>query len=310
MDSLSAPIRRGPVPWQGLLLAVSLLNFWSLPTTAQLAIVSTNAEEGQDVILRIRNKPPNVRGFMWYRGEWAYYEHNIAGLGMLAGHRPGPAHSGREQINFDGSLLIKRVTLEDTGNYTLVVYLGGSKADIGFGQLNVYERVRVPTLLVSKTTVTENKDSVVLICYTNAVSIQWFFNGINLWMTRRKKLSWNDRTLTIDPVWKEDAGNYHCKVSNPISSAESEPVGLEIRDTHLLWLTLQVELFQILGPGEGQQQRMDRDTSDLDATPQCNDGDAQAILGISPPVWHTLLQASEETSPDPVLETFGTESSS
>ncbi|XP_059523403.1 carcinoembryonic antigen-related cell adhesion molecule 3-like [Myotis daubentonii] len=218
MESLSAPIGRGPVPWNWLLLAVSLLNFWSLPTTAQLAIVSTNAVEGQDVTLRIRNMPPVVRGFKWYRGEEANYEHNIARLGMLPGHRVGPAHSGREQINFDGSLLIKRVTLKDTGIYTIVVYLRGSKKEeIGFGWLNVYERVRVPTLLVSKTTVTENKDSVVLICYTNADSIQWFFNGMNLRLTRRKKLSWNDRTLTIDPVWKEDAGNYHCNVSNPIS---------------------------------------------------------------------------------------------
>ncbi|EPQ11528.1 Carcinoembryonic antigen-related cell adhesion molecule 1 [Myotis brandtii] len=138
MESLSAPVGRGPVPWNWLLLAVSLLNFWSLPTTAQLAIVSTNATEGQDVILRIRNKPPNVRGFMWYRGEEANYKHNIARLGMLQGHRPGPEHSGREQINFDGSLLIKNVTVKDTGIYTIVVYLPDSKKEIGFGRLNVY----------------------------------------------------------------------------------------------------------------------------------------------------------------------------
>ncbi|ELK29085.1 Carcinoembryonic antigen-related cell adhesion molecule 21 [Myotis davidii] len=75
----------------------------------------------------------------------------------------------------------------------------------------------------------EHKDSVVLTCYTNAVSTQWFFKGMKLRLTERMKLSWNDRTLTIDPVRREDAGNYLCEVSNPISSAESEPVELEVK---------------------------------------------------------------------------------
>uniref|UniRef100_G1QE51 Ig-like domain-containing protein n=1 Tax=Myotis lucifugus TaxID=59463 RepID=G1QE51_MYOLU len=228
MESLSAPICRGPVRWNWLLLAVSLLNFWSLPTTAQLAIVSTNAAEGKDVILSIRNMPPDVSSFMWYRGEGEKYEHNIARLGMLRRHRTGPAYSGRERINFDGSLLIKRVTQKDTGIYTVVVYLPDSIKEIGFGRLNVYEPVRVPTLIASNTTVTEHKDSVVLTCYTNAFSTQWFFNGMNLRLTEWMNLSWNDRTLTIDPVRREDAGNYQCKVSNPISSADSYPVELDI----------------------------------------------------------------------------------
>ncbi|ELK23174.1 Carcinoembryonic antigen-related cell adhesion molecule 1 [Myotis davidii] len=138
MESLSAPICRGPFTWNWLLLAVSLLNFWSLPTTAQLAIVSTNAAVGKDVILRIRNMPPVVTGFMWYRGEGANYEHNIANLGVFRRRRTGRANSGREQINFDGSLQIKRVTLKDTGIYTVVVYLPDYIKEIGFGRLNVY----------------------------------------------------------------------------------------------------------------------------------------------------------------------------
>uniref|UniRef100_G1Q7Y6 Ig-like domain-containing protein n=1 Tax=Myotis lucifugus TaxID=59463 RepID=G1Q7Y6_MYOLU len=228
MESLSAPICRGPVPWQGLLLAVSLLNFWSLPTTAQLAIVSTNAAEGQDVTLRIRNMPPNAKGFTWYRGEGANIYHNLATLGTyLRFYTTGPAHSGREQINYDGSLQLKQVTQKDTGIYTVVVYLPGCIKEIGFGQLNVYERVRVPTLIASNTIVTEHKDSVVLTCDTNAVSTQWLFNGMNLRLKERMKLSWNDRTLTIDPVRREDAGSYQCEVSNPISTAYSAPVELD-----------------------------------------------------------------------------------
>uniref|UniRef100_G1QE27 Ig-like domain-containing protein n=1 Tax=Myotis lucifugus TaxID=59463 RepID=G1QE27_MYOLU len=230
MESLSAPICRGPLPWQGLFLAVSLLNFWSLPTTAQLAIVSTNAAEGKDVILRIHNMPPDNIGFVWYRGEGANYRHTIASLAFhIRTYSTGRAYSGREQINFDGSLLIKRVTLKDTGIYTVVVYLRDYKKEIGFGRLNVYEPVRVATLIASNTIVTEHKDSVVLTCYTNAVSTQWFFNGMNLRLKERMKLSWNDRTLTIDPVRREDAGSYQCEVSNPISTAYSAPVELDVK---------------------------------------------------------------------------------
>ncbi|XP_059523421.1 carcinoembryonic antigen-related cell adhesion molecule 21-like [Myotis daubentonii] len=173
--------------------------------------------------------PPDDRGFVWYRGKGANYKHKIARLGTSLRHRTGPAHSGREHINFDGSLLIKGVSLKDTGIYTVAVYLPGYIKEIGFGRLNVYKPVRVPPLQASNTTVTENKDSVVLNCYTNAGSTQWFFNGMNLQLTERMKLSWSNRTLTIDPVRREDAGNYQCEVSNPISSAESDAVELDVK---------------------------------------------------------------------------------
>ncbi|KAM7059463.1 cell adhesion molecule CEACAM21-like isoform 1-T1 [Molossus nigricans] len=230
MESPSAPTRRGLVPWQGLLLAVSLLTVWSPPATAQLSIVSTNAAEGKDVLLRIRNKPPDAMGFMWYRGEGARSNRNIGSIAMdLRAYATGPAYSGREKINNDGSMLLKKVTRKDAGYYTIVAYLHDSKKEIGFGRLNVYQPVRVPTLLASNTTVTEHKDSVVMTCYTNAVSTQWLFNAESLRLTERMKLSWRNRTLTIDPVRREDAGYYQCEVSNPISSCESEPLGLDVK---------------------------------------------------------------------------------
>ncbi|XP_006100555.1 carcinoembryonic antigen-related cell adhesion molecule 1-like [Myotis lucifugus] len=163
--------------------------------------------------------PLNARGFMGYRGEGANYKHKIARLGLFPGHRTGPAYSGQEQINFDGSLQLQRLTQNDTGIYIVLLYIPSILKEIGFERLNVYEPLILPTLLASNTTVTEHKDSVVLTCHTNAVSIQWFFNGMNLWLTERMKLSWNDRTLTIDPVRREDAGKYHCVASNPIVTA-------------------------------------------------------------------------------------------
>ncbi|KAM8774172.1 cell adhesion molecule CEACAM21-like [Rhynchonycteris naso] len=230
MESPSAPANKPLVPWQRLLLAVSLLTFWNPPITAQFTIVSTIAAEGKDVLLRIRNKPSDVIGYMWYRGEGTHSKRNIGSTAMdLRVYATGPAYSGREKINYDGSLLVKKVTMKDAGYYTVVAYLDDSKKEIGFGRLTVYQPVRVPTLLASNTTVTENKDAVVLTCYTNGISTQWFFNGMGLRLTERMKLSWRNRTLTIDPVRREDAGSYQCEVSNPVSSRESAPIELDVK---------------------------------------------------------------------------------
>ncbi|XP_045701295.1 carcinoembryonic antigen-related cell adhesion molecule 21-like isoform X2 [Phyllostomus hastatus] len=91
------------------------------------------------------------------------------------------------------------------------------------------EPVRMPILLASNTTFTENKGAVVLTCYTDELTLQWLFNGLQLQLTERMKLSEDHRNLTIDPVKREDAGNYQCEVFNPISSFASVPVELDVK---------------------------------------------------------------------------------
>ncbi|XP_016066924.1 PREDICTED: carcinoembryonic antigen-related cell adhesion molecule 3 [Miniopterus natalensis] len=123
MDSPLAPTCRGRVPWQGLLLTVSLLTFWSPPTTAQLSVelVPPNAAEGKDVLLRVHNLPGSLVGYAWYKGESMDISHQIASY-VIDTHEihPGPLYSGQETIYPNGSLLFQKVTLKDTGNYTLL----------------------------------------------------------------------------------------------------------------------------------------------------------------------------------------------
>ncbi|XP_066122795.1 carcinoembryonic antigen-related cell adhesion molecule 21-like [Saccopteryx bilineata] len=137
--------------------------------------------------------------------------------------------SNREEHKDDGFLTMKKVTLKDSGDYTVVVHLRNGRKEIGFGRLTVYEPLRVPTLLASKTTVTENKDAVEFTCYTNGITTHWLFNAVTLKLTDRMKLSPDNRVLTIDPVRREDAGSYQCEVSNPQSSTESWPVELNVK---------------------------------------------------------------------------------
>ncbi|XP_045693644.1 carcinoembryonic antigen-related cell adhesion molecule 21-like [Phyllostomus hastatus] len=230
MGSPSVSTHRGLVLWQGLLLVVSILNYWCPPTTAQFAVVLTNAAEGTNVSLHLHNTPPDVSSFVWYRGEGAKPYNKIATFDVnQKTHVRGPAYTGQEEILYDGSLMLTNVTLNDTGNYTVEVYPGGSVREVRFGQLRVYELVKIPILLATNFTSTEEKDVVVFICHTNAVSVQWLFNGMNLQLSERKKLSEDHRSLTIDPIQREDVGYYRCRASNPISYAESWALELQVQ---------------------------------------------------------------------------------
>ncbi|XP_028384900.1 carcinoembryonic antigen-related cell adhesion molecule 21-like [Phyllostomus discolor] len=230
MGSPSVSTHRGLVPWQGLLLVVSILNYWCTSTAAQFAVVPTNAAEGTTVSLRLHNTPPNVTSFVWYRGEGANPYNKISTFDVnQKTHVSGPANSGREEIIYDGSLMFTNVTLNDTGNYTVEVFPGGSVREVRFGQLHVYELVRMPTFLFSNITSIDNKDVAVLICHTNAVSIQWLFDGMDLQLSETRKLSEDNRSLTIDPIQREDVGLYQCRASNPISYAESWDLELQVQ---------------------------------------------------------------------------------
>ncbi|XP_006771857.2 PREDICTED: carcinoembryonic antigen-related cell adhesion molecule 1-like, partial [Myotis davidii] len=376
MESPSGPAHRGLVPMQGLLLAASLLIFWSLPTTAQLTIESVppNAAEGKDVLLRVHNLPGNLFGYTWYKGEIVDSSCQIISYVIDTQTTTlGPASSGRETIYPNGSLLFQKVTLKDTGYYSLqqwkdlqskrvtgqlhvyaelpkpsitsnnslpeehkdpVVltceplvsegecgpytdqtfpfplitscvalfsapdgpdaptispsdshYLRGTNLNLscqaasnppaqyswlinGSSQhptqelfipkitahdsgsytclahnsvtglnrttvmtITVYGPGGKPSIRASNATVTEHKDAVVLTCLTNdrGISIRWLFENQNLLLTDRMKLSQGNSTLTIDPVRREDAGDYQCEVFNPVSSGKSEPLRLDVQ---------------------------------------------------------------------------------
>ncbi|KAM5297490.1 cell adhesion molecule CEACAM6-like [Glossophaga mutica] len=200
---------------------VSLLTFWSLPTTAKISIASTYAAEGKDVVLHIHNKPPEVVGITWYKGKGVDLNNVIAFFILTSTfHLSAPGNNGRQILKDDGSLLLKNITIKDAGIYTVVVHFPDSKTEVGFGQLDVYEHLRVPILLASSYGVLENEDDVVLTCYTDGLSIQWLFNDMDLNFTDRMKLTMDGRRLTIDPVKREDDGGYKCKASNPIMWVE------------------------------------------------------------------------------------------
>nr|KAF6285371.1 hypothetical protein mMyoMyo1_002605 [Myotis myotis] len=169
---------------------------------------------------------------IWYKGEKIDSNLRIA---SYTAHTQavtlGPAYSQRETMYPNGSLLFQKVTLQDTGYYTLVALDKDAESIQVTGQLRVYQPVGKPALQASNATVTEHKDALVLTCLTNdrGISIRWLFKNQILPHKHRMKLSQDNNILTIDPVRREDTGSFQCEVFNPISSSKSDPLKLDVQ---------------------------------------------------------------------------------
>ncbi|XP_043291050.1 carcinoembryonic antigen-related cell adhesion molecule 6-like isoform X3 [Cervus canadensis] len=182
MERPSGPSRRGCVPWSRLLLAASLLTFWTLPTTTQLTIETEPplAAEGSNVLLLAHNVTEKTLCYFWYRGERVENIQLIASYGVATNLTTnGPAHSGQETLYPNGTLLIQNITQKDTGSYTLLILKFGLQTERQTGHLHVHHPVARPSLQASKTTVAEHEGPVVLTCLTDetGVSICWFWKA-------------------------------------------------------------------------------------------------------------------------------------
>ncbi|XP_077919296.1 cell adhesion molecule CEACAM6-like isoform X14 [Halichoerus grypus] len=233
MEPPSAPPRGGRVPWQEVLLAVSLLTFWNPPTTAQVTVESVppNAAEGKDVLLLIHNPPGDPIGYGWFRGETVEPSRQIVSYVLDTNlTTPGPAHSGRETIYPNGSLLFQNITLNDTGNYTIQISKRNLQLDQGRGQLRVFPELPKPNIASNNSDPVENVDSVVITCepQTQSTSYLWSVNNESLPASTRLQLSLDNRTLTIHGVTRNDTGPYECATRNPVSAGRSDPFTLNV----------------------------------------------------------------------------------
>ncbi|XP_051063015.1 carcinoembryonic antigen-related cell adhesion molecule 3-like [Phodopus roborovskii] len=109
-------------------------------TSAQPTVESVppSVAEGGNVTLLIHNLPENLHGFVWFKGVSVLWEHEIARYTIgRSSSDTGPAHSGRETLNSDGSLTIHNVTRNDTGLYTLRIVSADMKSEEAHAQLQV-----------------------------------------------------------------------------------------------------------------------------------------------------------------------------
>ncbi|XP_035305239.1 carcinoembryonic antigen-related cell adhesion molecule 3-like isoform X2 [Cricetulus griseus] len=92
------------------------------PTSSQPTIesVPSSVAEGTSVLLVVHNLPENLGTLFWYKGEIVFNKLEVAHHIVATNSTVlGPAHSGREIVYSNGSLLLQNVTWNDTGFYTL-----------------------------------------------------------------------------------------------------------------------------------------------------------------------------------------------
>uniref|UniRef100_A0A8B9XM13 Ig-like domain-containing protein n=1 Tax=Bos mutus grunniens TaxID=30521 RepID=A0A8B9XM13_BOSMU len=233
MEPPSGPASRRHVPWNRLLLAVSLLTFWTPPTTAQPTIETMPplAAEGSDVLLLAHNVAKNPLGYSWYRGE------RIDNSQLIVSYRvatnlttKGPTHSGREALYPNGTLLIQSVTQKDTGSYMLLVTKDDLQTERQTGQIHVHLVLPTPVITSNNSKPWEHKDTVVLTCgpETQNTSYMWWISNQSLPKSTRLELSEDKRTLTVVTVTRKEKGPYVCETRNLVSISRSDPFTLDV----------------------------------------------------------------------------------
>ncbi|KAM4800550.1 cell adhesion molecule CEACAM6-like [Urocitellus parryii] len=233
MQPPSACPCRGGIPWQGFLLAVSLLTFWNPHPTAQLTIepVPFDAAEGRDVLLLVHNASQNIIGYIWFKGNTADISHEIISYVVLTQMTtPGPAFSGGEKIYSNGSLLLQKVTRNNTGFYTLQTVTANARVELATGEIRVHEKLPKPNITINNSQAMEGEDSLALMCEpeVNYATYLWKINSQTIPDGDRLKLSNNNRTLTLFNVTRNDPGPYECEIQNPVSASCSDPLTLNI----------------------------------------------------------------------------------
>uniref|UniRef100_A0A8C5XQB3 Ig-like domain-containing protein n=1 Tax=Microcebus murinus TaxID=30608 RepID=A0A8C5XQB3_MICMU len=233
MEPLSASPRRGCIPWQRLLLTVSLLTFWNTPAAAQLSVESMplNAVEGKHVLLLIHNVLQDPYGYSWYKGDRVDSSYRIVSYVTVSQTiTTGPAYSGRETIYPNGSLLFQNVTLNDIGYYTLQVIYANLQNEEVTALLRVYPELPKPSITSNSSSPVEDEDSVALTCEpeTQDTTYLWWKDGQRLQGSDRLVMSLDNRTLILIFITRNDTGPYHCENWNPVSGSRSDPVNLNV----------------------------------------------------------------------------------
>ena len=107
------------------------------------------AAEGSDVLLLAHNMTENPLGYAWHRGDRVDNSQLIGSYRVATNATTkGPAHSGRETLYPNGTLLIQSVTQEDTGSYTLLVTKDDLQTERRTGHLHVHRECLLSDLRV------------------------------------------------------------------------------------------------------------------------------------------------------------------
>ncbi|XP_059939094.1 immunoglobulin superfamily member 23 [Mesoplodon densirostris] len=186
-----------------------------LPSSASLDPLT----EGADAHLPVPRSLDGVLSTSWFRGHKAQPEAVIFSPEGL----PRPSHTGRETLDTQGSLVIRNVTTQDAGSYTVVL-------ETSRGRRSVTEQIPVCTA---------NSDGVLLLTFPGntqgilrselnySVILQWVASiepePVLRWTFNGHPCGIGER-LIIQRLSLEDLGTYVCLAENSQGMYFSQPV--------------------------------------------------------------------------------------
>lgn len=162
----------------------------------------------------------------------SFQKHEIFNLSCLISSYPTPQFSlfvGKKHLGSTQTLSIFNLPLKDSGSYFCPVNNQITKLKKSLEiHITVSEPVAQPSIQFSDTNC---EDPVVLTCLASdtGVSTRWYFNDKDLQPAERRKLSADNRTLTLEPFLEADEGNYRCEAYNDFRSQRSPAVRLRMK---------------------------------------------------------------------------------
>ncbi|XP_074786452.1 cell adhesion molecule CEACAM1-like isoform X3 [Athene noctua] len=181
------------------------------------------ARAGGNVTFVLEPAPGRVLSCSWYRAPSTDLDSEIFTYYTEPdlGQQNGRAYTGRETGAANCSMCIRQLRLNDSGAYTVAVRQPASAS--ASASLVVHELLTQPAVTPDNATVTEN-DTVTLSCRSppGTKMVAWLRDGVPVAAGGRLSLSPDNRTLTVRPVQRGDAGAYVCQVSNAISTNRSD----------------------------------------------------------------------------------------
>ncbi|XP_057566880.1 carcinoembryonic antigen-related cell adhesion molecule 18-like [Hippopotamus amphibius kiboko] len=192
--------------WRELVLVASLLACGIYQASSQMYIApdSLIGVETYSSRLVIENAPEDTQEYSWHRGPDDTEGNMILSYNTTShSQQYGPMYSGRERVSSTGTLQIRRLQLNDVGNYTMRLdTINGIQRATGW--LRIRE-LQIPQISVNTTSAVEDVDSVAATCYTNDSHIKWYVNYVQVSSNNRMTILPDNKTLIIQRFGRFDS---------------------------------------------------------------------------------------------------------